>query len=103
MHFLITWEIVKPVRRKEEVILDIVGCFSGFKFSKVLESTYVIGVDSAEDVAVIRDRLVEVAKLDPHAFYFIVSPANRGGRYDGWIPGNVWPEVNKISGALADV
>jgi len=60
-----------------------------------LEQAYVVKVVSTADYNAIVQRLVDIAKKYPSAFYLLISPPMTGGTYYGWLGANIWPMIQE--------
>ncbi len=94
MHFSVVWKL--PDRRNDSLVLDLIGCFSGFKFAKVLEYMYIVGVSTSDEYEEITEKLLDVARANTD-IELVISPPVPPGRYIGWRPKEVWAEANRVS------
>ena len=62
-----------------------------------LEAFYIVRIDSQAVWTGIFNCMTEVGRKYKGEFNFVLSPLMQGGRYNGWLPANLWPEIRKRS------
>ncbi|RZJ03934.1 MAG: hypothetical protein EON89_09935 [Brevundimonas sp.] len=103
MHFLIHWRNKTDNSSKNSrLTLEIVSAFSGFKFAKIFESTFVISVDTKDQYDKVYSKVLDAVKADPKVANFVVTPPMPESSYKGWLPKSVWSELNRVSRGESD-
>jgi len=97
MHVVVSWDISTGKPRWDEINERLKEGLSGYSWVRPLTTFYVVRIGSEADRAILRDRLVAVARSVAETVYIVVSPAMAGGRYDGYLPKDTWPELNERS------
>nr|WP_225777345.1 hypothetical protein [Pseudomonas sp. Marseille-Q3773] len=94
MHVVISWDI--HAKENWNLINEkLSACMSTYSWVKPLNTLYVVQVSSLEDRDQLVARLTQVAKQQPDKVEFLCTPVMSGGAYNGWLPGNMWNEINK--------
>lgn len=94
MHMVVSWDISAEGDRWSRVNEDLKKALDGFSWARPLSTFYVIRVAGEADRKKIQDRLLAKARATPEKVNYIVSPVMPSGRYDGYLPGDVWPKLN---------
>lgn len=97
MHIVVSWDISAAGDRHAELNKGMKEALSGFSWARPLTTFYVVKVDSESDRTMIQSRLLEIARSEAASVNFIVSPVMAGGRYDGYLPSDMWEKLNKRS------
>jgi len=97
VHLVVSWDISAAGERHAELNKNMRNALEGFSWARPLTTFYVVKVDSESDRTAIHNRLLEVAKSDSATVNFIISPVMAGGRYDGYLPSDMWEKLNKRS------
>jgi hypothetical protein len=97
MHIVVSWDISNADDQHAELNKAMRGGLDGYSWARPLTTFYVVRVESESDRATIRDRLLKVAQTDSASITFVVSPVMAGGRYDGFLPSDMWEKLNKRS------
>ncbi|MGB3499185.1 MAG: hypothetical protein WBA49_13350 [Rhodanobacter lindaniclasticus] len=99
MHIVVSWDISASGSRLTEVNEQMRQALKGYSWARPLKSFYVVRVASEEQRKDIRDKLLAVAKSVAETVHFVVSPVMAGGRYDGYLPRDMWAKLNERSDA----
>lgn len=99
MHIVVSWDISASGNRLTEIDNKMRQGLKGYSWVRPLKAFYVVQVTSEEDRKNIKSALVGVAKEATEHVNFVVSPAMSGGRYDGYLPQDMWEKINKRSDA----
>jgi len=94
MHLLVSWEFRAQNPQNVPINAELVAIVQAYPFVHVLPNSYVVTVTSADQYQEVLNRLVAVAQRNPNSFYMIISPPMTGGRYGGFLPSTLWPEIN---------
>jgi len=97
VHIVISWDISASGEKHAELNKKMREALQGYSWARPLTTFYVVKIDSEADRSTIRDRLLAVAEPASESVTFIVSPAMAGGRYDGYLPSDMWDKLNKRS------
>jgi len=97
VHIVISWDIKASEPQWGEIDEKLKATFSGYSWVRPLTTFYVLKIASEADRALLRDRLVAVARASSSTVHIVISPAMSGGRYDGFLPGDAWPKLNARS------
>jgi hypothetical protein len=93
MHFVLAWEAKTAFPKKNEIEAALQLAITGRSFVPVLSNVYVVKVDSQLEADSIFELLLAVGKKYTSEVNFIMSPLMNGGTYKGWLPKNLWPEI----------
>ena len=97
MHIVISWDIKTSQPHWGTIDTKMQEGLSGYSWVRPLSTFYVVKTVSEQDRAIIRDRLLKVAKSASKTVHFILSPTMSGGRYDGYLPNDSWEKLNERS------
>lgn len=93
MHVVISWDISNALKRKEiDDALKV--CIAANSWVKPLTTFYVVKVSSIQECNTITERILAVTKRYPNDVHVIITPPMSGGTYSGWLPQNLWNEIN---------
>ena len=95
MHFMVAWQADEELPK---LSIEMVNCFSGYKFAQLMNETYAVSVDNSEEYKAIYSKLMDVAKSN-NTSRLIITPLMSAGRYIGWRTKDVWAEANRVSEA----
>lgn len=98
MHFIVSWDTKAQGERQSEINSALKGCLKGYSWVRPLVAFYIVKVDSQKDWDSIFECLTNVARQYKREANFVLSPLMEGGRYNGWLPKNLWPAIRKRSG-----
>ncbi len=97
MHIVVSWDISASGNKPIELEGKMIQCLKRYPWVRPLKSTYVVQVTSEEDRKTIINSLTEVANEADVSVNFILTPLMSGGRYNGYLPHDMWEKINKIS------
>jgi hypothetical protein len=96
MHVVVSWDIKSgsPSRWKviNEKLRDTLGPYS---WVRALSTFYIVKLNSQDERKLLQEALTTSVKALPERVHFIISPVMIGGRYNGWLPKDMWEKVNK--------
>jgi hypothetical protein len=96
MHIVVSWDIQTPKPRWDQVDEALKNALAGFSWIRPLTTFYVVRINSEVDRGTIRDRLVAAARAATGVtVHIVISPTMAGGRYDGLLPTDWWPQLNE--------
>jgi hypothetical protein len=93
MHVVISWDISNK-SKWDELNEKLKACIANHSWVKPLTTLYVVKVVSIQDRDAVVAQLTEVARQNPNDVNVICSPLMSGGTYHGWLPQNLWAEIN---------
>ena len=98
MHFIVHWaaapgKLVAPVTASA-----FQEALKPYSWVRPLPDFYVVSVPTSEQYQRIAEALRGIAERQQvQTTYLLVSPPMTGGRYSGFLPQNLWPELNARS------
>ena len=93
MHVVISWDISSA--HQWGLLNDkLKACIASHSWVKPLNTVYVVNVMSLQDRDMIMERLTSVARQYPNDIQILCTPVMSGGAYHGWLPENMWTEIN---------
>ena len=95
MHIAVTWDISASGTRWNEINDQMREVLRPFSWVRPLTTFFVVRLNLHADQDSIRDGLLAVAKSVAEQVHFVVSPIMSSGRYDGYLPQDMWPELNQ--------
>lgn len=95
MHIAVTWDISASGARWNEINDQMREVLRPFSWVRPLTTFFVVRVNRGGDRDTIRDGLVAIAKSVAEQVHFVVSPIMSPGRYDGYLPQDMWSELNQ--------
>jgi len=95
MHIAVSWDISASGERWTEIDNQLKAPLTQYSWVKPLETFYIIKIGSEAERKNIKDALVQVATEVAETVHFLVTPAMIGGKYDGYLPKDTWPLINK--------
>jgi hypothetical protein len=93
MHVVISWDIVGS-NNWEMINEELKACIASHSWVKPLNTVYVVKVASLQDRDMIMERFTYVARRYPNDVQILCTPIMSGGAYHGWLPENMWTEIN---------
>ena len=95
MHIAVTWDISASGNRWKEINDQMREVLRPFSWVRPLTTFFVVRVSGRGDQDSIRNGLLAVAKSVSEQVHFVVSPIMSPGRYDGYLPKDMWAELNQ--------
>lgn len=95
MHIAVSWDISAQNPRWGIINDLLLARIKPYSWVKPVNTYYVIKVLSAQQRVDITQALTQVAQSVPETVHFVVSPLMSGGRYDGYLPQNLWADLNE--------
>ena len=93
MHVVLSWDISNQ-NLWSEINEQLKTCISNHSWVKPLTTLYIVKVYSSEDLQGIIENLTNVARKYPGDVNIVCTPLMTGGTYNGWLPKNMWDEIN---------
>jgi hypothetical protein len=97
MHIVVSWDISAPKPRWDEIDAALRRAMTGYSWARPLSTFYVVRINSETDRVAIREGMLSVARGVSERVHFAISPAMSGGRYDGYLPNDMWAQLNERS------
>ena len=92
---MVAWEVKASAASQESAINDAFkAALSGYSWVRALGSVYVVKVRSESDRHDLGESLKSVAR-DFKGVNIIYTPAMEGGRYNGWLPRDLWAKIRQ--------
>ena len=96
MHIAVSWDINAKEPRWGQLNEQMRKGLSGFSWVRPLTTFYIVKVAGEADRSIVLDRLTSIAKGAP--VHVVVSPVMSGGRYNGFLPKDMWAKINERTG-----
>ncbi|MCI0915277.1 hypothetical protein [Pseudomonas putida] len=93
MHVVISWDI-HGQHHWNEINEKLKACIASHSWVKPLNTLFVVKVWSVQDRDAIIEAMTNVARQHPSDVQFLCTPVMTGGSYNGWLPENMWNEIN---------
>jgi hypothetical protein len=98
MHFLFTWQVrARASARRKEIEDAFTKVVNSYSWIKPINNCVVVQFASAPEHTKLKDSLVDAAKSFGDDVYILITPPMPAGQYYGWLPRNVWSELNSKS------
>ena len=94
MHLMLAWDIKTTEPRRSEINAALKQALKGYSWVRALGNVYIVKIESVDERDALGEKLKDVAKTfrDVNLIY---SPAMQGGRYNGWLPKDLWPKIRQ--------
>ena len=97
MHFVVAWNIKTPSPQATQFVDSMREVLKPYSWVRPLNDFYIVQIPSQDEYNSIINKLQDIANQNPVAINIIMSPPMVGGRYNGWLPKNLWDEINERS------
>ncbi len=77
MYILVSWDIDPSMKDWAHVFTDFLSCLGDYKYLKVLSSTYIVKINSINDIEVISASMTRVIRANSLDSSYIISPEFR--------------------------
>jgi len=95
VHVMVAWEIkTQDSNRKAQIRVALKDALKGYSWVRALGDVYIVKVESDDDRRSLGVGLKGIAR-EFGEVNIIYSPATEGGRYNGWLPGDLWPKIRQ--------
>jgi len=95
MHFILSWDINAKDGEWDEINAQLKECIETCSWARPLSTFYIVRVSDVQEWQKIRDALIEVAESSTIRIHLVIGPLMYGGQYDGYLPKDFWPEIEK--------
>lgn len=99
MHCVVSWDITESAGYPSRSVIDamMVAAFQPYPKVHVLSTFYVVGLPGQPDYNWLQTRLTSIAQQYHGRVNFVMTPLMSGGAYTGYLPQNLWNELNRLS------
>ena len=94
MHVAISWDITAEGGRWTTINEQMKQALGQRSWVKPLTTYYVVRVFGEGDRQAIQNDLLAVAQSVAERVHFVISPTMASGRYDGFLPSDMWDKLN---------
>ena len=94
VHVAISWDISAQGERWTAINDQMKGALGQRSWVKPLTTYYVVRVAGEGDRHAIQNDLLAVAQSVTERVHFVISPTMASGRYDGYLPHDMWAKLN---------
>ena len=95
MHFIVSWDIQAEDGEWDEINAQLKECIEDYSWVRPLRTFYIVRVSDVQKWQEIRRSLIEVAESSTIRIHLVIGPLMYGGQYDGYLPKDIWPELEK--------
>ena len=95
MHFIVSWDIKAEDREWNKIDSLLKECIEDYSWVRPLGTFYIVRISDAQEWQKIRGALIEVAESSTSRIHLVIGPLMYGGQYDGYLPKDIWPEIEK--------
>ena len=95
MHFIVSWDIQAEDGEWDEINAQLKECIEDYSWVRPLSTFYIVRVSDVQKWQEIRRSLIEVAESSTIRIHLVIGPLMYGGQYDGYLPKDIWPELEK--------
>ncbi len=95
MHFIVSWDINAEGEKWDALNAQLKECIEDYSWARPLSTFYVVRISAPQEWQEIKKNLIEVAEGSPVRIHLVIGPLMSGGRYDGYLPKDFWPELEK--------
>lgn len=97
MHLLLSYSTTELGEDNFDKITNkVFKLLESFERVNVFENTYIIKINHPSDWHELKNNLTKIAEYCGCGFKFIMSPISLGGNYNGWLPKEMWPEIQSL-------
>lgn len=97
MHILVAWEIKAEGLRWTQIDDTLCEVLKRYPATKVLPTLHLVRVSNYQDRDSVMRALLRQIETMGNQVELLVSPVMEG-RYEGYLPDQIWPSVNAITG-----
>jgi hypothetical protein len=97
MHFILAWNIRNPSPQATQMVDSMKEVLKPYSWVRPLNDFYIVQVPSQDEYNSILDKLQDIANKNSSAINFVMSPPIIGSRYNGWLPKDLWDQINERS------
>lgn len=99
MHFVFSYDLQAEGQKRTDLEQRILNILTPYRHVRSLNNFYIIHVQNHAEWEAIRSLLTAIAKeVDgTNTFYFVMSPPQTEGRYNGYLPAGEWQGINQLT------
>jgi hypothetical protein len=97
VHFVVSWDISAQGQRRTTIDEALKKALGTHSWVRPLTTFYVVQVYGTPAYDQVIDSLTRVAQAYPSDVHLVITPLMSGGVYNGFLPSNLWPEIQKRS------
>lgn len=99
MHCVFSYDLsVDAGPRRQEIVGQIESILRAHNNVRRLTTFYILNVNDAQDWDNLRRQLTDFSQSITEPLFFILTPPQNGGHYDGLLRSGEWNEINIIAG-----
>lgn len=95
MHFIVHWGPQSGNAVPAAPQNDLLQILKPYSWVRPLPNFYVVHVDTSDQYQWVSNGLNQAAQKYPNQIHLIVSPPMTAGTYTGFLPQNLWPQINE--------
>ena len=95
MHVAVSWDISASGDRWNAINERMKEGIRPYSWFKPLSAFYVVKINGEIDRQTIQSNLEKTAESMSEVVHFVISPIMSSSRYYGYLPKNMWEEINK--------
>lgn len=97
MHTVVAWEILPALQfRADEIERALLAELKPYSWVRPLKHPfYIVKIGSESERGKLFEKLNDVAKRYSSEMYFFIGPSIPSTRYNGWLPREMWDNINK--------
>ena len=98
LHIAVSWDIGATGERWKALNQQMLKVLKPYSWVRPLSTFYIVQIRTESVRGTMQSALEAVAKAAPERIQFLISPAMQGGRYNGYVSRDTWPEINERTG-----
>ncbi len=95
MHIAVTWDISASGEIWSSINERMRDVLKPYSWARPLSTFYVVKVNGEYDRTAIREGLTAIASSSSSTVHFVVTPLMSSGSYDGYLPKDMWDNINE--------
>lgn len=95
MHIAVTWDINSSGDSWSSINDEMKNVLNPYSWARPLSTFYVVRVNSEHDRTTIINELTAIASRSSFIINFVVTPLMSSGAYDGYLPTDMWDNINE--------
>ena len=97
MHCIVSWDVSEGVPSRNTVEEGLKRVLQPLSWVRALTTFYIVHVSGQPQYQTLVTQLTAVAQQHPTRVHLVISPLMSGGQYYGFLPSDLWPEINTRS------
>ena len=95
MHFIVSWDIQAEGEEWTTANSELQACIEAYSWARPLSTFYIVRVSVPQEWQEIRGTLIKAAESSTSRIHLVIGPLMYGGQYDGYLPKDFWPQIEK--------